>query len=92
MTSSTEDSRNSDLINGKALETLIIASVRTLKRCPLLDSETNGERFPFKKKFGKFRVQAINEIKALITKEISVLKKAITTHSNIDVLSRKAQT
>ena len=32
MTSSTEDWLKSDLINGKALETLIIASVRTLKR------------------------------------------------------------
>ena len=28
----TEDNLNSDLIDGKALETLIIASVRTLKR------------------------------------------------------------
>ena len=32
MTSSTEDCLNSDLIDGKALETLIIASVRTLKQ------------------------------------------------------------
>ena len=32
MTSSTEDCLNSDLFDGKALETLIIASVRTLKR------------------------------------------------------------
>ena len=32
MTSSTEDCLNSDLSDGKALETLIIASVRTLKR------------------------------------------------------------
>ena len=32
MTSSTKDCLNSDLINGKALETLIIAPVRTLKR------------------------------------------------------------
>ena len=32
MTSSTGDSLNSDLFNGKALETIIIASVRTLKR------------------------------------------------------------
>ena len=30
--SSTEDCLNSDLIDGKALETLIIASVRTLKQ------------------------------------------------------------
>ena len=29
---STEDCLNSDLINGKALETLIVASIRTLKR------------------------------------------------------------
>ena len=32
MTSSTEDCLSSDLFVGKALETLIIASVRTLKR------------------------------------------------------------
>ena len=32
MTSSTEDCLNSDLFDGKALETLIITSVRTLKR------------------------------------------------------------
>ena len=32
MTSSTEDCLNSDLIDGKALATLIMASVRTLKR------------------------------------------------------------
>ena len=32
MTSSTEDCLNPDLFDGKALETLIIASVRTLKR------------------------------------------------------------
>ena len=32
MTSSMEDCLNSDLIGGKALETLITASVRTLKR------------------------------------------------------------
>ena len=31
MTSSREDRLNSDLFDGKALETLIIASVRTLK-------------------------------------------------------------
>ena len=31
MTSSTEDCLNFDLIDGKALETLIMASVRTLK-------------------------------------------------------------
>ena len=32
MMSSTEDNLSSDLIGGKALETLIITSVRTLKR------------------------------------------------------------
>ena len=32
MTSSTDDCLNSDLTHGKALETLIITSVRTLKR------------------------------------------------------------
>ena len=32
MTSHTEDNLNSDLIDGKALETLIIGSVRILKR------------------------------------------------------------
>ena len=32
MTSSTEDCLNSDLFDGKALEKLVIASVRTLKR------------------------------------------------------------
>ena len=32
MTSSTEDCLNSDLFHGKAIETLIITSVRTLKR------------------------------------------------------------
>ena len=32
MTSSTEDCLNSDLFDGKALETLIIASVRSLKQ------------------------------------------------------------
>ena len=171
MTSSTEDCLNSDLFDGKALETLIIASVRTLKRgnkkcgreevsklvndtlcnetckdlfnetldsliekqfikcniisnrkclslpkdselhhrsiqstqedssvhehlnsCALLDSETNRKSFPFKEELETFKVQVISEIKNLILKEISVLKEAITTHSNIDVLSGKAQT
>ena len=32
MTSSTDDCLNSDLIDGKAFKTLIIAPVRTLKR------------------------------------------------------------
>ena len=171
MTSSTEDCLNSDLFDGKALETLIIASVRTLKRgnkkcgreevsklvndtlcnetckdlfnetldsliekqfikcniisnreclslpkdselhhrsiqstqedssvhehlnsCALLDSETNRKSFPFKEELETFKVQVISEIKNLILKEISVLKETITTHSNIDVLSVKAQT
>ena len=171
MTSSTDDWLNSDLLNGKAFETLIIASVRTLKRenkkcgreevsklvddtlcneickdlfnetldslvekqfikcnivsngeclslpkgselhhrsiqstqedssvhehlnsCALLDSETNRKSFPFKEKLEAFKVQIIREIKNLIHKAISTLKEAITTHSNIDVLSGKSQT
>ena len=32
MTLSTDDSLKSDMIDGKALETLIISSIRTLKR------------------------------------------------------------
>ena len=171
MTSSMEDCRNSDLFDGKALETLIIASVRTLKRgnkkcgseevsklvndnlcneicknlfnetldslienqfikcniisnqeclylpkdselhhrsiqstqedssvhkhlnsCALLDSETNRKSSPFKDELEAFKVQIISEIKNLIHKEISILKEAITTHSNICVLSGKAQT
>ena len=43
-------------------------------------------------KLESFKVQVISEIKNLILKEISVLKEAITTRSNIDVLSGKAQT
>ena len=171
MTSSTEDCLNSDLFDGKALETLIIASVRTLKRgnkkcgreevsklvndtlcneickdlfnetldslienqfikcniisnreslslpkdselhhcsiqstqedssvhehqnfCALLDSETNRKSFPYKEEVEAFKAQIISEIKNLIHKEISALKEAITTHSNIDVVSGKAQT
>ena len=171
MTSSTEDCLNSDLFDGKALETLIIASVRTLKRgnkkcgreevsklvndtlcneickdlfnetldslienqfikcniisnreclslpkdselhhrsiqstqedssvhehqnfCALSDSETNRKSFPFKEELEAFKAQIISEIKNLIHKEISALKEAITTHSNIDVVSGKAQT
>ena len=38
------------------------------------------------------KVREISEIKSLTLKEICVLKEAITTHSNIDVLSGKAQT
>ena len=171
MTSSTEDCLNSNLFDGKALETLIIASVRTLKRgnkkcgreevsklvndtlcneickdlfnetldslienqfikcniisnreclslpkdselhhrsiqstqedssvhehqnfCALSDSETNRKSFPFKEELEAFKVQIISEIKNLIHKEISALKEAITTQSNIDVDSGKAQT
>ena len=170
MTSSTEDYLNSNLIDGEALETLIIASVRTLKRgnkkcgreevsklvndtlckeickdlfneklesliekrfikcniisnrkClslrkdselhhrsiqstqdgssvhehlnpyPLLDSETNRKSFPFKEELETFKVQLISEIKNLTLKEISVLKEAIITHSNIVGLSGKTQ-
>ena len=171
MTLSTEDCLNSDLFDGKALKTLIIASVRTLKQgnkkcgreevsklvndtlcneiykdlfnetldslienqlikcnitsnreclylpkdsklhhrsiqstqehssvhehlnsCALLDSETNRKSFLFKEELEAFRVQIISEIKNLIHKEISILKEVITTHSNIYVLSGKAQT
>ena len=63
-----------------------------LNSCALLDSETNRKSFPFKEELETFKVQVISEIKNLILKEISVLKEAITTHSNIDVLSGKAQT
>ena len=55
------------------------------------DSETNEKNILFKEKFVTFKVQAISEIKNLILKEIFALKEAITTHFNIDVLSRKAQ-
>ena len=63
-----------------------------LNSCALLDSETNRKSFPFKEELETFKVQVISEIKNLILKEISVLKETITTHSNIDVLSVKAQT
>ena len=63
-----------------------------LNSCALLDSETNRKCFPFKGELEAFKVQVISEVKKLIHKEISVLKEAITTHSNIDVLSGKAQT
>ena len=63
-----------------------------LNSCALLDSETNRKSFPFKEELEAFKAQVISEIKNLIHKEISVLKEAITTHSNIDVLPRKAQT
>ena len=58
---------------------------------PLLDSETNEKSFPFKGEIETFKFQAISEIKNLMLKEIVVLKEAITTHSNIGVLSGKAQ-
>ena len=171
MTSCTEDSLNSDLTDGKALETLIIASVTTVKRgnkksgreevsklvkntlsseickdlfnetldslnekqfikcniisnpecltlpkdselhhcsiqstqkdssahehlnpCPILDSETKRKSFTFKEELETFKVQVTREIKNPILKEISILKKTITTQSNFDVLSGKAQT
>ena len=62
-----------------------------LNSCALLVSETNRKSFPFKEELEAFKVQLISEIKNLILKEISVLKEAITTHSNSDVLSGKAQ-
>ena len=58
---------------------------------PLLDSETNRKSFPFKEELETFKVQLISEIKNLILKEISVLKEAIITRSNIVGLSGKAQ-
>ena len=63
-----------------------------LNPCPFLDSEINRKSFPFKEKLETFKGQVISEIKNLIFKELSVLKEAIPTHSNIDVLSGNAQT
>ena len=63
-----------------------------LNFCGLLDSETNRKSFPFKEELETFKVQVISEVKSLILKEISVLKEAISTRSNIDVLSGKAET
>ena len=63
-----------------------------LNSCALLDSETNRKSFPFKEELETFKVQVISEVKSLILKEISVLKEAISTRSNIDVLSGKAET
>ena len=57
-----------------------------------MDSETSRKSFPFKEELEAFKVQVISEIKNLINKEISVLKEAITTHSNHYVLSGKAKT
>ena len=170
MTSSTDGCLNSDLFDGKALETLIIAPVWTLKprnkkcgreevsklvndtlcneihkdlfnksldsliekqfikcnaisnreclslpkdsemydrsiqstqedssvhedlnSCVLLDSETK-KSFPFKEELETFKLRVRSEIKSLILKEMSVLKEALTTHANIDVLSGKTQT
>ena len=62
-----------------------------LNPCPLLDSETNRKVFPFEEELEFFKVQVISKIKILILKETSVLKEAITKHSNIDVLFGKAQ-
>ena len=58
---------------------------------PLLDSETNGKSFPLKEQLETFKIQTISEGKNLISKDVPVLKEAITTQSNIDVLSAKAQ-
>ena len=60
--------------------------------CFLLDSQTNKKGFPSKEDFELLKVLAISEIETAILKEVSVLKEAITTHSNIDVLSGKGQT
>ena len=62
-----------------------------LNPSPLLNSETNIKSFPFKEELETFKIQVISEIKNLILKEICVLKEAITTHSNIDVLTGKGQ-
>ena len=63
-----------------------------LNLCPLLYTETNRRSFPFKEEIETFKVQVISEIENLILREIFILKKAITTHSSIDVLSGKART
>ena len=63
-----------------------------LNSCVLLDSETNKKSFPFKEELETFKLQVISEIKSLILKEMSVLKEALATHANIDVLSGKTQT
>ena len=63
-----------------------------LNSCALLDSETNRKSFPFKEELETFKAQVISDSKNIILKEISLLKEASTTHSNIDVLSGKAQT
>ena len=62
-----------------------------LNTCPLLDSESNRKTFPFKEKLETFKGQVISEMKNL-TFKLSVLKEAITTNSNIDVLFGNAQT
>ena len=63
-----------------------------LNPCTFLDSESNRKSFLFKEKLETFKGQVISEIKNLIFKELSVLKEAITTHSNTDVLSGNSQT
>ena len=63
-----------------------------LNSCALLDSETNRKSLPFKEELETFKAQVISDSKNIILKEISLLKEASTTHSNIDVLSGKAQT
>ena len=62
-----------------------------LNTCPLLDSESNRKTFPFKEKLETFKGQVISEMKNP-TFKLSVLKEAITTNSNIDVLFGNAQT
>ena len=62
-----------------------------LSTCPLLDSESNRKTFLFKEKLETFKGQVISEMKNL-TFKLSVLKEAITTNSNIDVLFGNAQT
>ena len=63
-----------------------------LNPCSLLDSETNRKIFSFKEEFDTFKVQAISKkTKRLILEEISVLKEAINTHFNTEVLSGKAK-
>ena len=62
-----------------------------LSTCPLLDSESNRKTFPLKEKLETFKGQVISEMKNL-TFKLSVLKEAITTNSNIDVLFGNAQT
>ena len=84
--------KDSDLHHRSIQSTHYANSVHEhLNPFPLLESETNRNICPFKEEFETFKFQAISEIKNLILKELSVLKEAINTHSNIDGLSRKAE-